>query len=471
MIHPEQFEYFLYLPEPRRRMNEIVEDLCAGISVICTLPDPINPNDLCSVIAEKCRKNGLGCDKIENDDCEILPEHYIAQACGMMFSPGEQICVEQIFDDDRIQDVLIINLSELSPVIVKQWTRLLRQWSGYARTYQARTGNYPRALMLVTNQVELSRNIKDDVYLKRYYFWGWISTMELLLVARSVVGEQGLTLEERLWVESVFVELAGTNPELFFWLFEHCRFSDISNTREEMIQQLCELLTIFCEEKGWNRDLINTCCDIRGNNGCGNNGFVTGRPLVPPIEFDQLWCQGMANWNDGDGVFINSAVLALQGDISTLEHRIWRGQTRVLFPVFDRVRKEICDHLNSNFKQEWVDFCETNKNPYLPCDVFCRNGIAEYSVINDFFRLNESKSRVLRDLRRYVDKLRRARNKLAHYDFLSWVQFSQIIKAVKIVERGLKKEPITDGLPESPGRLYHALGKGNAVGKVPVVLY
>lgn len=145
----------------------------------------------------------------------------------------------------------------------------------------------------------------------------------------------------------------------------------------------------------------------------------------------------MANWNDGDGVFIHSATLALQGDTATLEHRIWRGQARVLLPLLDRVRQEICDYLKRNFQQEWIAFCETKSNHCLPGDVSCQNGIAEHSVIVDFFRLNESKNRVLQQLRRPVDNLRLARNNLAHYEPLGWLHFSQVINEVKKVERAI----------------------------------
>ncbi|WP_044666101.1 hypothetical protein [Syntrophaceticus schinkii] len=90
--------------------------------------------------------------------------------------------------------------------------------------------------------------------------------------------------------------------------------------------------------------------------------------------------------------------------------------------------------MNRNFKQKWVSFCEANRNPNLPGDASCQNGVAEYSVIVDFFRLNESKSKVLKQLRRPVDYLRLARNNLAHYEPLGWLQFSQMISEVKKVE-------------------------------------
>jgi hypothetical protein len=440
MITPEQLEEFLYLPEPRRRLNEIVSDLCDGISIICTLPVPIKQDVFYLVIAEECRKIGVECKIFAYDASELLPENYIAQCCGVRLSPGEQVSIEQIFEEGGIADVTIITLSELSSDMVRHWTRMLRQWSAYARTYQARTKQCPRALMVVINQAELSRSVKDDVYLKRYYFWGWISTVELLLVARSIAWELGLTLEESLWVESVFVELAGTDPELLFWLLDRCRVTDISSARDLITRditgdvitrdQMNEQLLAFCEEKGWAEEQVSAGLDTGGN----NNEFAQNRPLTPPSDLDPLWCAGMANWNDNDGVFIHSATLALQGDTATLEHRIWRGQARVLLPLLDRVRQEICDYLNRNFKQKWVSFCEANRNPNLPGDASCQNGVAEYSVIVDFFRLNESKSKVLKQLRRPVDYLRLARNNLAHYEPLGWLQFSQMISEIKKVE-------------------------------------
>ena len=121
----------------------------------------------------------MKCSIFTYDAPELLPENYIAECYGMRFYPGEQVNVELIFEEDGIADVTIITLSEPSQML-QQWARMLRQWSAYSRTYQARTKQCPRALMLVTNQAELSRNVKDDVYLKRYYFWGWISTVELL---------------------------------------------------------------------------------------------------------------------------------------------------------------------------------------------------------------------------------------------------------------------------------------------------
>ncbi len=434
MMIPEQLENFLYLPAPNKKLNELIDDICQGISVICTLPEQINPVAFYSVIDKKCRKNGLSCE-ILDDDCDMLPENYIAQGYGIRISPGEQFSVEKFFDDDSIADVLIIKLSELSSIMVQQWVRFLKKWSGYARTYQARTKKFPKVLILITNQTELARKVKEDVYLKSYYFWGWFSTLELLLVAKSIVVEQGLTFEEGLWVESVIVELAGTDPELFYWLFVHDRFTD-TNTPEGMIQQSCELLIEFCKEKGWTKESISTLFDTGWNNWCKYNAFAKKRPLTPPQELDDLWHAGMADWNDGDGVFIHSAVLALMGDTATLEHRIWRGQIRVLFPVLDRIRKEICKYLNWSYKQKWVTFCETHKDPYNPYDVTYQNGITvtEYNVITDFFRLNESNSQVLRGLWVNIDKLRQARNKLAHSEFLCWVEFSRLIKAVKIME-------------------------------------
>lgn len=433
MITSEQLEEFLFLPEPRRRLNEIVNDLCDGKSVIHTLPASINPAIIYSIIADECRESGLEFNvfKYDDDDFELLPENFIAQCCGMSFSPGEQVSVERIFEEGKIGDVTSITLPKLPPEMVKHWARLLRQWSEYARTYQARTKQCPVSLLLVTHQVELSRGIKEDVYLKAYYFWGWISTVELLLVARSVASEQGLTLDESLWVESVFVELAGTDPELFFWLLDRCPFSDTANMWKAIIQQLIG----FCEGKGWTQKRIVSCLDLGEHNNCRE--FAQSCPLIPPSDLDPLWSAGVASWNDGDGIFIHSATLAVQGDTATLKHRIWRGQARVLLPVLDRIRHEICDYLNRKFKREWSSFCETNRNPYLPGASSYQNGVAEYGVINEFFRLNESKGTMLRQLRRPVEHLRLTRNNLAHYVPLNWVQFSQIIGEVKKVERCL----------------------------------
>ena len=422
MITSEQLEEFLYLPEPKRRLNEIVVDLCEGISIVCTLPVPINPVVIYSAVAEECAKVGLECKTFNYDAPELLPETCLAQCCSMNFSPEKQVDIEQVFNDKAAADVTIITLPELSSEMVKYWARLLRRWSTYARAYQARTKQCPKALMLVTDQSELSRDSKDDVYLKSYYFWGWISTAELLLVARSVAWERGLTLEESLWAESVFVELAGTDPELFFWLLDRCCLSDFSTTWEAMTEQLIA----FCEEKRWDKERVGAYLDK-----VNNNKYTRSRLRMPPSDLDPLWCAGMANWNDGDGVFIHSAGLALRGVIAALEHRIWRGQARVLLPVLDRVRQEICDYLNRNYKQEWISFCKTNRSNCLFGEAPC--GVAEYNVIVDFIRLKERKSKVLKEMRHPVDNLRLARNNLAHYEPLGWVRFSQTISEVKKV--------------------------------------
>ncbi|CEO90334.1 hypothetical protein [Syntrophaceticus schinkii] len=312
MITPEQLEEFLYLPEPRRRLNEIVSDLCDGISIICTLPVPIKQDVFYLVIAEECRKIGVECKIFAYDASELLPENYIAQCCGVRLSPGEQVSIEQIFEEGGIADVTIITLSELSSDMVRHWTRMLRQWSAYARTYQARTKQCPRALMVVINQAELSRSVKDDVYLKRYYFWGWISTVELLLVARSIAWELGLTLEESLWVESVFVELAGTDPELLFWLLDRCRVTDISSARDLITRditgdvitrdQMNEQLLAFCEEKGWAEEQVSAGLDTGGN----NNEFAQNRPLDTPFQI--LTLCGVQGWLTGMIMMVCSSI-------------------------------------------------------------------------------------------------------------------------------------------------------------------
>jgi hypothetical protein len=87
MITPEQLEEFLYLPEPRRRLNEIVSDLCDGISIICTLPVPIKQDVFYLVIAEECRKIGVECKIFAYDALSYYPKTILPNVVGLGFLP------------------------------------------------------------------------------------------------------------------------------------------------------------------------------------------------------------------------------------------------------------------------------------------------------------------------------------------------------------------------------------------------
>ncbi|GAW94362.1 hypothetical protein [Calderihabitans maritimus] len=422
MIPSDQINNLMHFPEAKRKWQGVAEDLRRGRSVIWMFQDKFDMDLVCNMVIDECeRYYGMSNKVISLEDTDLLPGTVIAQSCGKKTLPGKVEQAEELMDCEDLPDLIVITgLDKLSSNDLTLWAGFIRDWAQAAKTADAK-GKLPKALLIPSRSTELLQKVQEDIFLTSHWFWGWTSGGELQLVARSISRERGLSYKESLWVETVFVELAGTDPMLLFWLLNQ---SEIGMPRMKIFSSLRQ----FAEKQGWEKSWVDKHKDALTSVSAGyyyNNGPVE----APPTELRSLWQAGLVDWHVEEGLAVHSAVLAVMGDEDKLDHRIWRGQARILFPILDSKRHEVCHYLQRGFK-DWPAFCSKYNQSYHNSSFVEEKSvtpIAEFNEIVKFLKEQSQKFGRYRNLKRQINNLRKARNTLAHYVPLEWEHFSLII--------------------------------------------
>lgn len=413
-------------PLPRKKRNEIVSSLCEGKSIVWIFPRTINKRNICRLITADCAENGKHAEYI-NVKKAVLPGNYMADYCDVKYEAGQLIEVFELMNSEKVPPVFVIDgLEDLGKEDLDLWIRFINKWNQDARRYEATTEMYPKALLVPLDNGNLQERLKEDVYLKVIWFWGWFTGSEFKLLTRNHLSEAGASYAVSMWLESVGVELAGTDIELLAYL--HSNVDKMVSSRKDIRLLLAE----FANIRGWSLDFIKKYQDdFKGITG-HRAGIAGAKPTVPPLDIMGAWNEGMIDWSDETGLTVNSAALAVINDKSTINHRIWRGQSQKLLPIIDIIRLEVCDHLKNTYN-EWNEYCQNcvrhpNNDYYSNMDI--SQPVAEFA---DIIRFLSMTMRCLKNdrLRRHVDNLRKARNTLAHYVPLEFNKFEFLISELR----------------------------------------
>ncbi|MDD2586497.1 MAG: hypothetical protein PHT79_04635 [Syntrophomonadaceae bacterium] len=426
MITSSDFEQLLDFPEPRRRTREIVHNLCEGKSLVWIFPVTIDKALLSRIIADECSKCGIEPRLIYIDDDRELPGNFVANKCSLPVSPGSKIDIWELMNSDDIPNLIILEgLDTLEGRSLNLWLRFIINWSRTAKQFEAVNHYYPKALLIPTNSYELVYKLQEDLFLKLNWFWGWFTSVELKLLIRTTSYETGWSYKECLWIETVFVELAGTDMELLLWLVNN--LSSKKNTNAEIYNMLKK----YGETKQW----VGKLCNIYLNTDAKLhepqiNGI--GKPIMPPVNMFYLWNAGAIDWSDKTGLIVNSALLAIRGDITALNHRIWRGQSKFLLPIIDLQRIQICHYLKERYTnwQVYCNRCSKRGNGTIDNPSNTETSMEFYEIVT-FLRENRSPGARIENLRIHTDNLRKSRNILAHYIPLEFKDFSFLLDEIK----------------------------------------
>ena len=198
--------------------------------------------------------------------------------------------------------------------------------------------------------------------------------------------------------------------------------------------QLPSLLQEFGYQYGWTRRHLH---DWDADDFLLISTHNEVHPSSPPLRGYQLWAHGALNWTPEYGLELHTAALALLGRTEDLQHRLWRGQTSLLFPLIDNVRLAICRYLSRRYEKGWPVWLPPHdeNEAYAVQDnpLACQWGHLA-RLINHCGLLR--KERILRPV---VNLTWRIRNELAHYrpiplsDFSKlWIELHQLQQKIKV---------------------------------------
>ena len=226
--------------------------------------------------------------------------------------------------------------------------------------------------------------------------------------------ERGLERTERDWCVNVVPALAGSDIELVERLW-----SASTDTPDAMWAEL----RCYAQERNWSASALDRT--ELANQVAFAKSERTDRSVPPALR--SSWADGIAIWTADDGWTIHPAVLACLGEIQTLEHRLWRGQVRLVLPLLDAARVAICERLTAEHGPSWP-FAWVEPKTFLEDDEVRVSPLAcswghLYHLVQNVRQMSEAK--------RYSRLLaygRELRNKIAHGHPTAYKEFATFVR-------------------------------------------
>jgi len=408
-------------PEPRRRRKEIVEDLCSGKTVIWIFPYQVNLKVCWQRVADECDNVGFDSKIIRIDpDNFKSPINLIAQQCGIPFESNHQTDINYLIRNEDLPQILIIDgINGLAQEQFDIWKRFIDEWTQMTRM-ESESTSFLKTLFVPMHYLEQVNTIHEDVYLRVHYYWAWYGSNEINMIAHHYAYELGFEPDVLGWAESVIVEIAGSDLDLMEYLF--CGLEG----KDKSVAMVIESLSQYGkEEKAWT---IQTLADIDNITKGKMSSFRWEERIAKPSpRLGRLWAEGIIASSNKDEIAVNSAALALKGYLDPIYHRIWRGQSRVLLPMLDMERMDLCQYLNVRFPQ-WSSQIDIN-NGGLLCSIKNQGDpVGEYGDILTFLVNKQNRTQKHQELIACVDFLRRCRNNMAHYSPIDFGEFVSLRK-------------------------------------------
>ncbi|MBP7892766.1 MAG: hypothetical protein KA063_04435 [Firmicutes bacterium] len=441
----DTFRRVLALPECARRLERIACDLAAGYGVAWVIPRHVPVSTLITAVAEILEDRGVQVN-VARMRADAPPlRHYSAWWVGHECGAGDDRAgdADSVESEFRLSRALVIDAYESGPgssvgAQTQACAELLREWSQVSRR-ECKASGICDSTLLMTCDPGITTMLEGDANVRIHWYWGFTSTLALALVGQAAADDMGLPAEAVSWMKSAGAELAGTDVGLLDLLCRswpvrlnstdagdgagYGRTCGVGSDRGVLMQLLRE----YAVGRGWTRSWLEEHMLDRTRYRPGARPRLA-RPPAPsapapgmgmsngPGNGLDLFREGALDWDPDRGTLLHSAAQALLGDVEDINHRIWAGQARLLVPILDGERLEMCKYLEANVK-DWVNYCTSSNQS--PLD-------AEFSEMYEYlkrlstpaFASVHSRARFLRD----------ARNDLAHGTALNWDVFRSVLK-------------------------------------------
>ncbi len=407
------------LPGIRLHCTVIADDLCSGRSVFWVMPEQIAVAPMVDSVVEQCVGRDRSVKRFDTVDPGIrslIPGLALCQSLGLDASDLADCSPASLIGHPEFPDIVVIEaLTPTGDVELQRWKRFVGEWSRAATLVEPPFSQ--RALLIVANSDSFGVPT-DDVRLAVRRLWGHLSGLDLELFARrSSGGQSGLTS----WPGMVGPELAGSDLGLLDELLSNppCDGSVLD-----------KLLTDYGTRLGWTRGLL-TRLNAANVLDSGYWRRVKAQ-LAPPVEAEPLWRIGALSYTPESGMELHSSAAALLERRDIIDHRIWRGEVRILMPLLDSLRRDICAYLTRQVGPGWVDYAaalhpeDIQGTPERPLTQF--GHLANIAVSTSLpLRIRQNLANPLR----FIKDIR---NSLAHFAAIGLADFDRVLDVVKALE-------------------------------------
>ena len=304
----------------------------------------------------------------------------------------------------------------LDPLQRKQWTDFVVDW--VRERNRAETNGHR-----VVGRLCLVAKLKDfdfvppaeELGLSIFWWYGFPSTLEMRLACR--IANQGDIAEEhrRRWREQVLPALVSGDVSLAEYLWDDIFASPKDITNRLVDYGLEEGISNCGDWSEYATSLTTLDCDAS-----------TGKQS-PSRDLWELWANGGLVSTPEYGSELHPALLAYIGNLTEVEHRLWRGQAEFLLPILNEIRIGVCDDMTARFGPEWPTCPSPPRTSYELEAVKDNPRGTEFGHIEHLL-LEVSVFEEKRDLLPMVSKGRTLRNEIAHYRPIAFADFDDLWK-------------------------------------------
>ena len=412
----------MQMPTARQLLDQLLEELRRGHSVLGLLPEGVDPSLLRSALWDDLGHSDLRIHEVFISQLDPqTPAAALAQALGVVWGASTTPrTVGNLLKQADLPEILFLDgFGELTEEDRDQWLQFVVQWAQVCQGRQS-TGEdgskISPALCLLTRASKVPHPPSTNVYLYIGVWRGIPTTLEMRLLCRLASGQDTAPLSR--WKEHTIPAIAGSDLDLgdYLWAQEYRTGA-----------QLAHVLRVFAQERGcWDQAEMEAW--PVHNLARDATSWLENWPVPPDLY--QAWARGMVHWTPEYGLECHSAVLALLNRQEALDHRLWRGQAGFLLPQIDETRLALCDHLNRSYGQDWphkwqkpetdIECQEVRDTPFA-----CQWGHLEYLL---------RKCPNLQIEQRWLSLVcqsRQLRNALAHYRPIALRDYEKFCGAVE----------------------------------------
>ncbi len=401
----------LDVPSASQLIDDVIEDLRLGRSVLLVAPETQSLSEIRSAISYGVGRGGLWGEEISLTEMSENYEGAVSRLSDYLRLDPPPKTLEALLLHESCPEVILLNdIERLSTMDSHTWLHLLESWAQQTKRIRD-TQVYPvtRRLCLSSPATILAGIApKSDVTLSVRWWWNIPSTLEMQLLCRLQDPEYNL---EAIWREHLLPSLTGNDIELFEYLWDR-----ITQPTDVLFDNLRE----FALAKGWQRHTEQWLKLLKKQFPSKMSG--SGR-LGPPEVWRCFWDFGALICTPEYGLEIHSAALVLLGQRKGVEQKMWRGQANLLLPLLDSVRLDLCEYFTRRYGKEWsLKWAEPKDEQELErvreSPLATQWGHLLQAVLNSPYRDRLHKER------RLVVTGRNIRNELAHFRPISFVEFS-----------------------------------------------
>ena len=417
-------------PSVQQFLNALLDDLSERRSLLVLLPEGIEARDPWYTLEGHLVRQDFYIEEIVLPDLPTEPPPPAALGNALNVQWPEDSSPRNIanlmLSQDLPEIIHLTGFDEIAESAKRTWGAFLSDWARASKDILDKEASTPPALILFAPGSAFPLPLPEsDLCLAIHHWWGFPSALEVQLLCRwENANSEQMPLHR--WREHLIPSLVGNDVALAGHLWDQFSLD---------FAQLLSLLQSYGEQRGWTRqDLQAWGVEELPPTLTSNETHLLHNSS--PRRY-HLWAHGVLNRTPEYGIEIHTAALALLSRTEDLRHRLWRGQTSLLFPLIDNVRLTLCRHLSQQYGQDWplrwhLPDSEEEIRAVQDSPLACQWGHLAWLLNNCGYLRRE------RRLRDVVQSARWMRNELAHYRPITLSHFEGLWRETQRLRQKLR---------------------------------